>query len=56
MIYNTSKNYQKYFYYKNDDNIDIKTDKLKNHLIDCNNLVNKDLKREKEKISLQNMK
>ena len=38
MIYNDEKNYKKCFYYENDLNIDIKSDKLKNHLVDCNTL------------------
>ena len=39
MIYNDSKNYKKCFYYKNDLNINVKKDKLKDHLIDCNKLI-----------------
>ncbi len=38
MIYNDSKNYKKCFYYKNDLDTIVKSDKLKNHLIDCNRL------------------
>jgi len=36
MIYNDEKDYKKYFYYENDLNVNVKLDKLKNHLIDCN--------------------
>jgi len=35
MIYNNEKKYQKCFYYENNLNINVKSDKLKNHLIDC---------------------
>ncbi len=38
MIYNDEKNYKKCFYYKNDNNITTKKDKLREHLIDCNEL------------------
>lgn len=38
MIYNDDKNYKKCFYYKNDLNAVDKGDKLKSHLIDCENL------------------
>lgn len=37
-LYNTSKNYEKCFYYKNDLNIDVKKDKLENHLVDCSTI------------------
>lgn len=36
MIYNDNENYKKCFYYKNDLNAIVKSDKLKHHLIDCN--------------------
>ena len=35
IIYNDSRGYKKCFYYKNDNNIDVKSDKLKNHLVAC---------------------
>jgi len=38
MIYNDNKSYKKCFYYKNSIDIDIKSDKLKNHLVDCGNI------------------
>lgn len=38
MIYNDEAGYKKCFYYKNDNNIDIKDDKLKDHLVDCSKL------------------
>jgi len=38
MIYNDDKNYKKCFLYKNDNNINIKIDKLRNHLIECSKL------------------
>jgi len=38
MIYNDEKNYKKCFYYENDLNVNVKSDKLKNHLIDCEKL------------------
>jgi endonuclease G len=38
MIYNDDKNYKKCFYYENDLNARAKGDKLKNHLINCNQL------------------
>jgi len=41
MIYNDNKGYKKCFYYKNNNNIDIKSDKLKSHLVDCDNLIPK---------------
>lgn len=37
-LYNTSKGYEKCFYYENDLNIDVKKDKLENHLVDCNTI------------------
>ena len=39
MIYNDSKKYKKCFYYENDLNAKAKGDKLKNHLVDCSNLL-----------------
>jgi len=39
MIYNDKKGYKKCFYYKNSNDIDIKSDKLKKHLVDCDNLL-----------------
>lgn len=38
MIYNDAAGYKKCFYYKNDNNINVKADKLKNHLVDCKKL------------------
>jgi len=38
MIYNDEKNYKKCFYYKNDLSVIVKGDKLKKHLINCNQL------------------
>jgi endonuclease G len=38
MIYNDEKNYKKCFYYENKNDIDVKADKLKNHLVDCDKL------------------
>jgi len=38
MIYNDDKNYKKCFYYQNDLDIKVKGDKLKSHIINCNNL------------------
>lgn len=35
MIFNDKKNFKKCFYYKNDLNIETKNDKLRSHLIDC---------------------
>jgi len=39
MIYNDEKNYKKCFLYQNINNIDIKKDKLKQHLVDCDSLI-----------------
>ena len=39
MLYNSSHDYEKCFYYKNEKNIDTKKDKLKNHLVSCAGLV-----------------
>ena len=38
MIYNDEKHYKKCFYYENDNNINVKQDKLKSHLVDCDSL------------------
>lgn len=38
MIFNNEKKFQKCFYYKNDNNINIKEDKLKKHQRECNKL------------------
>lgn len=38
MIYNDDKKYKKCFYYKNTNDINIKEDKLKKHLVDCDSL------------------
>ena len=38
MIYNDKKHYKKCFYYENDNNINVKQDKLKSHLVDCDSL------------------
>ncbi len=38
MIYNDEAGYKKCFYYENNNNINIKADKLKAHLIDCSKL------------------
>jgi endonuclease G len=37
MIYNDNKHYKKCFYYENDLNAVAKGDRLKSHLVDCNN-------------------
>ncbi len=39
IMYNNEKNFKKCFYYKNNLQVDVKKDKLKNHLIDCNQLL-----------------
>lgn len=41
MIFNDEKNYKKCFYYENDNNINPKADKLKNHLVNCDSLLKK---------------
>jgi endonuclease G len=38
MIYNDKVGYKKCFYYENDNNINTKKDKLRNHLIECKKL------------------
>ena len=38
MIYNDDRGYKKCFYYRNDLNVTIEDDKLKNHLVDCERL------------------
>lgn len=38
MIYNDDKDYKKCFYYENTNDIDVKEDKLKSHLVDCSTL------------------
>lgn len=38
MIYNDKKHCKKCFYYENDNNINVKQDKLKSHLVDCDSL------------------
>jgi len=35
VIYNKDEDFERCFYYKNDNNIDTKEDKLKQHLVDC---------------------
>jgi endonuclease G len=37
-IYNENRNFKKCFYYRNNDNINVKIDKLKYHLINCRNI------------------
>jgi len=39
MIYNDGENYKKCFYYENNNLIDVKSDKLKSHQVDCNTLI-----------------
>ena len=39
IIYNDDENFKRCFYYKNDNNIDTKKDKLKQHLIGCKNIL-----------------
>ena len=41
MIFNNDKNFQKCFYYKNDNNINTKQDKLKQHLVECSDIASK---------------
>ena len=38
MIFNNNKNYQKCFYYENNNDINTKKDKLKYHLVECKSL------------------
>ena len=43
MIYNDDKNYKKCFYYKNDLSAVAKGDKLRNHIVGCNKLTDKNV-------------
>lgn len=41
MIYNKEANYQKCFYYKNTNDIDVSSDRLQDHEVECSTLLNK---------------
>lgn len=41
MIYNKEATYQKCFYYKNTNDIDVSSDRLKDHEVECSTLLNK---------------
>ena len=38
ILYNKNKNFERCLYYKNDNNINVKADKLKQHVVSCENL------------------